>query len=85
MNDEQVDRHFHEIAQHVATEDEGLMRRVTRIERRETVHVALVFALLTAAAVLLTLGLAVVSPLFWCAGVTAFLAAPVADHLLQPI
>ena len=83
MDIEQVNRQFDEIARRLAADDQGLIRRAERIRRREVVHVALVFALLTAAVVLLAVGIAALSAVAWSAGLTAFVAAPIVDHVLQ--
>lgn len=84
MDDEHVNRQIDEIERHLRIEDPALVRRVEQQRRREATQAIAVFTLLTLSAVLLVAGLATVSPVVYCAGVAAFLAAFLADRQLAP-
>jgi len=83
MDSEHFDRRFDEIAHRLELEDSGLVRRLDRLRRREAMHVGFVFAFLSAAMVLLAVGFAVLSPIFWGAGLSAFIAAVLSDRQLR--
>ncbi len=82
MDSEHIDRQIDEIERQLHIEDPALVRRVEQRCRRDTAQVVVVCALLASSAVLLAVGLADFSPVVFCAGVTAFLAAFVADRQL---
>lgn len=84
MDSEYVNRRIDEIEHHLRLEDPALVRRVEHRCRREAAQAIAVFAFLAFSAVLLAAGLATVSPVAYCAGVAAFLAAFVADRQLAP-
>lgn len=84
MDDEHVNRQIDEIERHLRIEDPALVRRVAQRRRREAAQAIAVFALLASSAVLLTAGLATLSPVVYCAGAAAFLAAFLADRQLAP-
>lgn len=84
MDDEHVNRQIDEIERHLRIEDPALVRRVAQRRRREAAQAIAVFTLLASSAVLLTAGLANLSPVVYCAGVAAFLAAFLADRRLAP-
>jgi len=83
MHIEQINRQFDEIASRLRVDDADLIRRTDRLRRRESARVALVIAFLIAALLLLATGLALLSPVAWCAGLFAFVAASTADRLLR--
>jgi len=83
MDIEQINRQFDEIAGRLRVDDADLIRRTDRLRRREAAHVALVVAFLIAAVLLLATGFALLSPVAWCAGLFAFVAASAADRLLR--
>lgn len=84
MDPEYVNRRIDEIEHHLRLEDPALVRRVGHRCRRHVAQTSAVFALLTVSAVLLAAALATVSPVAYCAGVAAFLAAFGADRQLAP-
>lgn len=84
MDSEQVNREIDEIERHLRIDDPAFVRRVAQRHRRDAAQAIAVFALLAFSVVLLVAGLATVSPVAYCAGVAAFLAAFVADRQLAP-
>ena len=84
MDSEYVNRQIDEIERQLHIEDPALIRRVEQRRRREAAQTVAVCALLTSSAVLLAVGLADFSPVVFCMGVTAFLAAFVAGRQLAP-
>lgn len=82
MDYKHVNRQIDEIERHLRIEDPALSRRVEQRRRREAAQAVAVFTLLASSAVLLATGLATISPVVYCAGVAAFLAAFVADRQL---
>lgn len=80
MDTEQVNDEIDEIERALRAGDPELDKRLRRLQRREAVHVVSVFALLAVGAVLLVVGLAILSPVAWCVGVAAYLAAFVVDR-----
>lgn len=84
MDSEHVNRQIDEIERHLRIDDPALVRRVEQRCRRDTARTIAVFALLGMSVVLLAAGLATISPVAYCAGVAAFLAAFVADRQLAP-
>lgn len=83
MNDEHVDRWLTEIERRLRIDDPAFVARVERGRRGETTRAVLVIALMSSA-VLLTVGLATVSPIPYCAGVAAFLAALLVERRPTP-
>jgi hypothetical protein len=79
MNDDQVNEALGEIERALIAEDPAFATRVRTTCRREAVHVVVVFVLLAAGAVLLTVGFATAEFLPWSLGVAALLAAVLID------
>ena len=79
MNDEQVNEVIEGIERALLAEDPAYAHRVNSTRRREAVHVVLVFVLLAAGAVLLTVGFATNAFLPWSIGVAALLTAVLID------
>ena len=84
MDSEHVNQQIDEIELHLRIDDPALVRRVELRRRREATHAIAVFAFLASSAVFLVAGLATLSPVVYCTGVAAFLAAFLADRQLAP-
>jgi hypothetical protein len=79
MNDDQVNEALGEIERALLAEDPAFAARLRTRCRREAAHVVIVFALLAAGAVLLTVGFATTAVVPWSLGVGALLAAVLLD------
>ena len=79
MNDEQVNQAIEGIERALLAEDPAFAHRVNGARRREAIHVVVVFVLLAAGAVLLTVGFATNEFVPWSIGVAALLAAVLID------
>ena len=79
MNDDQVNEALGEIERALLAEDPAFAHRVNGTRRREAIHVLVVFVLLAAGAVLLTVGFATNAFVPWSLGVAALLAAVLID------
>jgi hypothetical protein len=84
MDSEQVNRRIDEIERHLRIDDPALVRRAEQQHRRDAAQAIAVFAFLAFSVVLLVAGLVALSPVAYCVGVAAFLAAFVADRQLAP-
>jgi len=84
MDSEHVNQQIDEIERQLRIDDPAVVRRVELRRRREATHAFAVFALLASSAVFLVVGLATLSPVVYCAGAAAFLAAFLADKQLAP-
>jgi len=79
MDDDQVSRAIEELEVALLHDDPGLAGRVRALHRADVGTAVAVFALLAAATVLLTVGVATTSWPVWVAGMVAFLASFVID------
>jgi hypothetical protein len=80
ISNEQVSRAIDEIEQALESDDPALVRRVQALRRAERATAITVVTLLAGGAVLLTMGLATLSWIAWCAGAIALLAAAAVDE-----
>lgn len=87
MTDDEVHRAIDRLEQGLLLDDPAFVRRVRNLYRTELVAVIVVFLLLAAGVMLLTVGAATGSLPLWLGGVAAFLASFAAnalhDHLNQ--
>lgn len=79
-----VDQQLLEIERQLRIDDPAYLDRIDRHRRRATVQATTVVALLLSSAVLLAAGLATVSPVAYCAGTAALLAAFPLERKLAP-
>jgi hypothetical protein len=79
-SDETLGQQIDEIERALRREDPALLKRVRRLQRRDTMSALTVFALLAGGAVLVTAGLATTTAAVLGIGVAAMLTAGVIDH-----
>jgi hypothetical protein len=80
MNDDRVTRAIDEIERVLADDDPAFVQRVRHLQRSEDVTVLAVFLLLAAGAVLLTVGLAILSWPAVAAGLFALVGSVLVDR-----
>ena len=80
MDEDQVSRAIEDIEHGLRREDPALVQRLRHLQRQDDAAVLSVFVLLTAGAVLLSLGLATLSWPIWAAGLAALAVSVLVDE-----
>jgi hypothetical protein len=78
-NDDQVGEAISELERALADEDPAFVTRVRRLQRGDTINIIVVFVLLAAGAVLLTVGLSLAALIPWLAGGASLVSAVLVD------
>lgn len=83
MSNDEISSVIANIERELAAEDPAFLRRLRTVERRDAFHVTVVFLLLAAGAVLLTVGLSTFSAVAWYLGASALVASVLVDAAYQ--
>jgi hypothetical protein len=78
-NDDRVGEAISELERALAAEDPAFVTRVRRLQRGDSINVIVVFVLLAAGAVLLTVGVSLTALIPWLAGVASLVSAVLVD------